>query len=92
MKKALLFSSSAIVIRGAVFYMLVKTDLPNPRQPANAAENFCFSGRRREPCGKGRMEESRVGKAAWRRAAWRKAAKCYGLIVSESDASDRQSF
>ena len=39
---------------------------------------------------KGRMEESRVGKAAWRRAAWRKAAKCYGLIVSESDASDRQ--
>lgn len=41
---------------------------------------------------KGRMEESRVGKAAWRRAAWRKAAKCYGLIVSESDASDRQSF
>lgn len=31
---------------------------------------------------KGRMEESRVGKAA----------KCYGLIVSESDASDRQSF
>lgn len=36
--------------------------------------------------------ESRVEKGRMEEGAWRKAAKCYGLIVSESDASDRQSF
>ena len=82
MKKALLFSSSAIVIRGAVFLCLLKPicRIRGKRQMQPKAFVFRDAG------------ESRVGKATWRRAAWRKAKKCYGLIVSESDASDRQSF